>query len=113
MKTKYNINENELIINFDFLYDLYDNQNKIKSLRKYVNKTLIDNNIKFKGNKITIYKDGVLIGAFYLTNYYLNMLNYNFKNNYLNEKNNYFYENNYIEINPKNKIKTKKALSLY
>ena len=113
MKTKYNINENELVINLDFLYDLYDNQNKIKNIRNYVNNILIDNNIKFKGNKVTIYKDGLLIGTFYLANYYLDKLNLNKKNELLTNKNSYFYENKYLEINLKNKIKIKKVLELY
>ena len=113
MRTKYNVNENELIVNFDFYYDIYDNQNKVKSIRKYINQLLTNNNIKFNGNKIIVYKDGILIGIFYLTNYYLNKLNYNIKNNYLNENNSYFYENSYIEINSKKEFKTKKILSLY
>ena len=112
MKTKYNINENELIINFDFLYDMYDNQNKVKSIRKYINNFLINNNINFNGNKIIVYKDGIQIGIFYLTNYYLNKLTHNKKNNYLTPLNSYFYENNYLELNPSNKIKFKKVLTL-
>lgn len=113
MKPKYNINNNELVINLDCIYDIYNNQNKVKSIRKYVNNLLISNNIKFLGNKITIYKDGLLIGTFYLTNYYLNKINLSVKNNYLTTKNSYFEEKKYIEININNKIKKKKILELY
>ncbi|MBQ8892210.1 MAG: hypothetical protein IJ068_05085 [Bacilli bacterium] len=112
MKTKYNINENELIISLDFFYDIYNNQNKISSIRKYINKIILDNNIKFNGNKIVIYKDGMLIGTFYLTSYYLNKLKINNKEKILTINNSYFYENKYIEINNKN-IKTKKILEIY
>jgi len=113
MKPKYNINNNQLVINLDCIYDIYNNQNKVKSIRKYVNNLLISNNIKFLGNKITIYKDGLLIGTFYLTNYYLNKINLSVKNNYLTTKNSYFEEKKYIEININNKIKKKKILELY
>ena len=111
MKTKYKINGSELIINFDFLYNTYEDQNKIKNIRKHVNKLLIDNNIKFNGNKIIIYKDKILIGTFYLTNYYLKKLNYHKNKNYLSEINSYFNVNDYVEINPE--YKAQKILDLY
>ena len=98
MKTKYKVNNNELVVNFDFLYKFKDNQNKIKNLRKYINKLIIDNNIKQNINKIIVYKNGLLIGVFYLTNYYLKKLNYYPKNNLFSAKNSYFYKINTIEI---------------
>ena len=112
MKTKFKINENELIINFDFSYDMYDNQNNVSSIRKYINKILINNNINFRGNKIIVFKDGILIGTFYLTNYYLNKLNYHKKNNYLSCTNSYFNNNNYIEISLNNITKNNNVLNL-
>ena len=112
MKTNYKINENELIVNIDFLYDVKDYQNKVSNIRKYINKLLVNNNIKFKGNKIIVYQNGILIGTFYLTNYYLRKLNYMIKDKYLSNNNSYFFENNYVEISPKNKIRTRKILGL-
>ena len=99
MKTKYNINNNELTINLNFFYNIYNNQNKIESIREYINTIIFSNNIIFNGNRIIVYKDGILIGFFYLTNFYLNKLKRNKKNNYLTINNSYFYEMNYVEIN--------------
>ena len=113
MKTKYNINKNELVVNLDFLYDTYDNQNEVQSIRKYINKLILDNNINEDIKRIIVYKDGLLIGTFYLTNYYLRKLNYLGKDNFLTSDNSYFYENKYIELNHKNNIKTKKVLEIY
>ena len=96
MKTKYKINNNELIINLDFLDDF---ENKITTIREYINDIVISNKINFKGNRITVYKNGIFIGNFYLINYYLKKLNYYNKNNLLTNINSFFYENNYIEIN--------------
>ena len=105
MKTNYKINENELIVNLDFLYNVKDNQNNLSSIRKYINKLLVNNNIKFNGNKIIVYQNGILMGTFYLTNYYLRKLNYMTKDKYLSNDNSYFFENSYIEISHKNKIR--------
>ena len=108
MKTKFNINENILTVNFDFLYNLSDNQNKLKNIKKYVNNLIKDKKINFKGKKIIIYQNGLLIGAFYLVNYYFKKFNHNLIS--LNDKNNYFLESKIIEMNS-NKIKTKKILT--
>jgi len=112
METNYKINENELVVSINFLYNVLDYQNKVSSIRKYINKLLVNNNIKFKGNKIIVYQNGILIGTFYLTNYYLKKLNYMIKNRYLSNNNSYFLENNYVEISPKSKIRTRKILGL-
>ncbi|MBR3661044.1 MAG: hypothetical protein IKN63_03970 [Bacilli bacterium] len=105
MKTNYRINGNELIVNIDFLYNIKDYYNEVSDTRKYINKLLVNNNIKFYGNKIIIYQNGILIGIFYLTNYYLRKLNYIIKDKYLSNNNSYFFENSYVEIYPKNKLK--------
>ena len=112
MKTKYYINKNELTINLDFFYEFIDNHNKISNIKKYINYILKNNNIKFKGKKITVYKNGIMIGIFYLTNYYLNK-KLNFDNNFLTDKNSFFDEYNYVEINNNQITKSKKILSLY
>ena len=111
MKTKYKLNNDELVVNFYFLYPFKDTQNKVKNIRKYINILILDENINFKGNKIVIYINGLLIGTFYLTNYYLKKLNYSLKNSFITEYNSYFYNNSIIEINNKNKIKFKKILT--
>ena len=111
MKKKYNLNNDELVVNFYFLYPFKDTQNKVKNIRKYINILILDENINFKGNKIVIYINGLLIGTFYLTNYYLKKLNYSLKNSFITEYNSYFYNNSIIEINNKNKIKFKKILT--
>lgn len=112
MKTKYYINKDELTINLDFFYEFIDNHNKISNIKKYINYILKNNNIKFKGKKITVYKNGIMIGIFYLTNYYLNK-KLNFDNNFLTDKNSFFDEYNYVEINNNQITKSKKILSLY
>ena len=93
MKTNYKINDKELIINLNFFYDFLKNQNSIKNIRYYINNLLINNKLNFNGNKIIVYKDGILFGIFYLVNYYLKK-----KNSYLTELNSYFENNNYLEI---------------
>ena len=94
MKTNYKINNNELIINLNFFYEFLDNQNDINNIRNYINNIIISNNLNFNGNRIIIYKDGVLFGNIYLANYYLKK-----KDNYLTELNSYFEKNSYLELN--------------
>ena len=115
MKTKYNINKNELVVNLDFLYDLIDWENNIDYIRKYINKLINYYNINFNGNKIIIYKDRIYLGTFYLCDYYLKKFNIkNLNNNcYLTDENSYFYESQYLEINKEQKVKTKKVLQIY
>ena len=106
MKTNYKINKNELILNLNV-----KNLNLL-NLRINVNIFLLNNNINFKGNKIIIYNNTLLIGTFYLINYYLKILNIN-KNNYILTKlNSLFYENYYLELSNK-KIIVKRILDLY
>ena len=110
MKTKYIINKNEMIVSLDCLYELADNPITLNNIRKYINKIIDNNNIIFKGNKIIVYKNGLLIGTFYLTNYYIKQISNNKRNNMLTEENSYFYETTITEMLPKKKVKTK---SLY
>ena len=104
MKTNYKINKNELIINIDFL-NTNDYHNGISNIRKYINKFLVNNKIKFNGNKIVVYLNGIFVGTFYLTNFYLKKLNYFIKDKYLSNNNSYFFGNNYVELYPKKKLK--------
>ena len=110
MKTKYLISNNKLIISFKTLYNLIDLPDNISNLRKYVNQILINNNIHFLGNKITIYVNGILVGNFYLTNYYLKKL-ITKKNYLLTPINSFFQKCKYIEINDSS-IKFKSILLL-
>ena len=97
MKTKYIINKNEMIVSLDCLYELADSPITLNNIRYYV-------------NNIIVYKNGLLIGTFYLTNYYIKQISNNKRNNMLTEENSYFYETTITEMLPKKKIKTK---SLY
>ena len=99
METNYKINKNALIISLELLYNVNDYNDTISDIRKIINKFLMHNNIKFTGNKIIVYKNGILIGTFYLTNFYLKKLKYISKDRYLTKYNSYFYPNNYLELN--------------
>ena len=95
MKIKYRYDKNKMVINFESF-----NQNMdINILRNYIN--LILNKQKFLGSHIIIYLNNILIGTFYLTDYYLRRI-YNIKNNYLNQNNNFFDTLKPIEIEYKN-----------
>ena len=111
MKTKYNIYNNELIVNLDFLYEFIE-KTTVSNIRKYINNLIKNNNINFHGNKIIVYKNGILIGTFYLTSYYLTKCNFSIKDDYLTNYNNYFQESYYLEINTSYKIKKEKILNL-
>ena len=111
MKTKYIINKNEMIVSLECLYELQDSPININNIRKYINKLIERKKIFFNGNKIIVYKDNLLIGTFYLTNYYLNLFKHNKKNIFLTEENSYFYETTITEMSPKKKTKIKKVLT--
>ena len=91
MKTKYIINKNNLIINLDYLNNL-----KEFNIRNTINIFLTNNNIKFKGNKIIIYQNGIYIGTFYLIRKYLKFICKNHKK-YLSSSNSYFKKHNILE----------------
>jgi len=110
MKTKYKINENELVLDITFLYDVQNNFKKLKNIYNYLN-FLLENEVDFYGNKIIIYVNGILIGTFYLTNFYLKKLNFN-SNNLLNENNSYFIPAMMMEINPNRYYKSKKIINV-
>lgn len=110
MITKYKINKDELVININFLYEVKDKPNSFKKLIKLINQIIEKENIKFYGNKIIIYIDGIFIGEIYLTNYYLNKINLN-SNKEINETNSYFNQAMVLEINPNGYRKTKKVLN--
>ena len=98
MTEKYKINNQVLIIDIKLLYKINFNSHNINHIYKYVNKVIRKYNIKFKGKKIIIYLNNILIGTLYLTNFYLPK-KYTKKNNYyLSFKNSYYEENNYQEI---------------
>lgn len=109
MITKYKININKLIINIDYLYEVNEKIDSFKKIIKYINLIIEKENIKFNGNEIIIYLNGICIGKIYSTNYYLKKLNLNTKNK-LTEYNCYFIPNMVFDYNNK-KIKTKKVLT--
>lgn len=105
MKTKYIINNNKMIISIDYLYELEEKMNNIQNIRKQVNRIIKENNISFYGNKIIIYINNLLIGTFYLVNFYLNQINKKQKKKFLTSENSYFYEETILEIGFKKKTK--------
>ena len=90
MKTKYIINKNTIIIDLNYLKELNESY-----IRNNINIFLVNNNIKFKGDKIIIYKNGLYIGTFYINNKYLKHIN---KYNCLTSNNSYFEESKIINI---------------
>ena len=112
MKIKFKINNQKLIINLEFLYELNINYRINKNLIYLVNQIIKQNNIVFLGNKILIYVDSLFIGTLYLTTFYLKKTDYYNKNNILTSNNCYFEQTNIIEIYPHNKwIKSSPILS--
>lgn len=110
MITKYKINKDELIINIKFLYEIKEKPKSFKKLIKLINQIIEKENIKFNGNKIIIYIDGLYIGDIYLTNYYLEKMNYNLKKE-IDETNSYFNQAMILEIKQNGYTKTKKVLT--
>ena len=110
MKTKYKINKNELILDITFLYEVKKNLKKLKNIYEFLNFFLEKEKIKFKGNRIKIFIDGIFIGEFNLTNFYLNKLNFK-SNSFINETNSYFIPSMLIEISPNKYYKTKKIIN--
>ncbi len=98
MKTNYKINKNDLILDIKFLYDVGFNKNNDDDVIEYVNKFFKRNKIRFQGNRILVYVNGILLGYLHLTNYYLKKLK--FKNSYLkfSKLNTYFERLDIIEI---------------
>ena len=88
MKTKYIINKNSMIIDLNYLKEFNESY-----IRNNINIFLVNNNINFKGDKIIIYKNGLYIGTFYITNKYLKS-----KYNCLTSNNSYFEESKIINI---------------
>lgn len=112
MITKYKIIKDELVINIKFLYEVKEKPRSIKNIYKYINLVIEQENIKFQGNKIIIYLDGIFIGELYLTNFYLEKINYNNSKKVIDETNSFFSPAMVLEINPKkNYTKTKKVLT--
>lgn len=112
MITKYKINKDELLMNIKFLYEVKEIPKNFKSLRNIINLIIRKENIKFNGNKIIIYINGIFIGEIYLTNFYLEKMNYDFIKKDLNETNCYFIPAMVLEIKPKkNYARTKKVLA--
>ena len=105
MKIKYMINNDEMIISLNSLYDLDNDINNLDSIREYINYIIKENNLNFNGKKIVVYQNGLLIGTFYLANYYLKNINKHKKNNLLTKENSFFYETTITEMSPKKKLK--------
>ena len=101
MKTKYKINRNELILDIKFLYDMGFDKNNPEDIFKYVNRFLKNQKIKFYGNRIFLYVDGIFLGIIHTTYLYLKKLH--LKNNYLelNSYNSYFENLDIMEFNVK------------
>ena len=112
MITKYKINKDELIINIDFLYDVKNKLNSKQNIIKYINLILKKEKIKFKGKKITIYQNGILIGTIYLTTFYLKKIKFKLKEKEITEKNCYFYPATIFELNQKSKKMPKKEFGI-
>jgi len=110
MKTKYKINKNELVLDITFLYEVKNSFKKLKNIYNYLN-YLLENEIEFQGNKIIIYVNGILIGTFYLTSFYLRKINFK-NNNLLSENNSYFVPSILTEINPHKYYKLKKIINV-
>lgn len=105
MIEKYKVNNQILIIDIKLLYKINFNSSNINHIYKYVNQIIKKHNIKFKGKKIIIYVNSILIGTIYLTNFYLPK-KFKKKNNfYLTYTNSYYEKNNYQEIRLKDKEK--------
>ena len=88
MKLNYKILKNELIINLN-------ESDSIENIKVMINNLL--KRLNFKGNTITIFNNGIKIGYFILTNYYLKKY-FILKNNYLDDINSYFNKMDYIEL---------------
>ena len=98
MRTKFKINNQELVLDIKFLYDVGFSEKKTSDIYKFVNRAFFQKNIKFNGKKIIVYIDGILIGTIYLTNYYLKKY-FRFKRtNLINEKNSYYVPSLVVEI---------------
>ena len=110
MKTKYKINKNELVLDITFLYEVKNSFKKLKNIYNYLN-YLLENEIEFQGNKIIIYVNGILIGTFYLTSFYLRKINFK-NNNLLNENNSYFVPAMLTEISTHKYYKSKKIINV-
>ena len=99
MKTKYQMNKNELVVELTLKENLNLNKD-LNFLYNYLNAFLKIKKIKFKGSKILININGIYLGTIFLTNYYLKK-KYFYKLDNLNEYNSYFVASEILEINPK------------
>ncbi len=99
MKTKYKINKNELILDINFLYDVGFDKNNDLDILKYINRFLNNQHIKFRGNRIILYVNGIFIGILYTTCYYLNRMHLKTNCLELNQYNSYFERQDILEFN--------------
>ena len=94
MITNYKINKNEIVINFNL-----KNFKSIKSFYTPINELINNKKIKFYGNKIIIYLNGIYFGDFYISKFYLKKLYIGNHLTKLDSSNSYFVFNKILEIN--------------
>lgn len=94
MITNYKINKNEIVINFTL--------KKFKSIKSFytpINELINNKKIKFYGNKIIIYLNGIYFGDFYISKFYLKKLYIDNHLTKIDSSNSYFVFNKILEIN--------------
>ena len=94
MITNYKINKNEIVINFTL--------KKFKSIKSFytpINELINNKKIKFYGNKIIIYLNGIYFGDFYISKFYLKKLYIGNHLTKIDNSNSYFVFNKILEIN--------------
>lgn len=94
MITNYKINKNEIVINFNL-----KNFKSIKSFYTPINELINNKKIKFYGNKIIIYLNGIYFGDFYISKFYLKKLYIGNHLTKIDSSNSYFIFNKILEIN--------------
>lgn len=94
MITNYKINKNEIVINFTL-----KNFKSIKSFYTPINELINNKKIKFYGNKIIIYLNGIYFGDFYISKFYLKKLYIGNHLTKIDSSNSYFVFNKILEIN--------------
>ncbi len=94
MITNYKINKNEIVINFNL-----KNFKSIKSFYTPINELINNKKIKFYGNKIIIYLNGIYFGDFYISKFYLKKLYIGNHLTKIDSSNSYFVFNKILEIN--------------
>ena len=96
MRTNYIIDNDKLVINLNFLYDIEFNNN-LNDIYKYINNIIEKYKISFFGRKILLYVNGIFLGTLYLTNYYLKDY-FKIKKKLIDDTNSYFIPSLILEL---------------